>query len=359
MQGSTPQHYTIADFLKWDDDKELVLNPTFQRGPVWASPARSYLIDSILRGYPIPKLLLRTTVDRDSRRTIRDVVDGQQRLRSIIEFAGNKLVLGPKAGDFRGKRYSDLEDEQKDDFLSYKLTCEQLINASDSDVLEVFLRINSYAVPVIGSELRNAKYDNHFSSAVKDVIRQTARVWELGVLGNRDRVRMVDQSVVAEIFGFFADGVLDGDENRLNRIYDQFSKWDDSMSPSVDQVVDVMSSAADLLARFEKEPIVSRPNYLMVVAALMYARGELQPGKLSFERSPSPVAMLADREVAVERLAEINIYLSSTDHDEVPAEFAALVEAKTSTQRLRSRQTRFDYITRALAGMEQRAWSEQ
>src|SRR5436190_24358266 len=127
MQGSTPQHYTIADFLKWYDDKELMLNPKFQRGPVWSPSARTYLIDSLIRGYPIPKLLLRTTVDRDSRRTIRDVVDGQQRLRTIIDFSAGKLTLGQKAKDLAGSRYSDLTDELKDQFLSYKLTCEQLL----------------------------------------------------------------------------------------------------------------------------------------------------------------------------------------------------------------------------------------
>src|SRR5574337_834555 len=92
MQGSTPQVYTIADFLKWHDDKELILNPNFQRGSVWSPQARSYLIDSILRGYPIPKLLLRTEVDRDTRRTKRDVVDGQQRLKTIIDF--HSIVQG-------------------------------------------------------------------------------------------------------------------------------------------------------------------------------------------------------------------------------------------------------------------------
>ncbi len=171
MQGSTPQHYTIADFLKWHDDGELVLNPKFQRGSVWPTAARSYLIDSVLRGYPIPKLLLRTIVDRNTRRTIRDVVDGQQRLRTIIDFVGNKFALGAKAGEWRGLRYADLDDDIKDDFLSYKLTCEQLINASDEDVLEVFVRINSYAVPVNEAELRHARFENDFAELVKSLVK--------------------------------------------------------------------------------------------------------------------------------------------------------------------------------------------
>lgn len=349
MQGSTPQHYTIADFLKWNDDKELVLNPKFQRGPVWASPARSYLIDSILRGYPIPKLLLRTTVDRDSRRTIRDVVDGQQRLRTIIDFAANKLVLGSKAQEYKGKRYSDLLNDEKDAFLAYKLTCEQLINASDEDVLEVFIRINSYAVPVNAAELRNAKFDNAFTALVKDTIRKVTPAWKLGVLTNRDRVRMVDQSVIAEIYGFFVEGVTDGDEARINRLYEQMAKKEEGDLPSQDDAVSVILQTTSLLSEFQSEPIVSRPHFLILVASVMYSRGLLPQGRLDFDNIPHPSALLRDENSAVEALRSLNSILSA-DSDELPTAFTPLIEAKTSTQRMRSRQTRFEYFTRALYG---------
>ncbi|WP_162146026.1 DUF262 domain-containing protein [Amycolatopsis sp. ATCC 39116] len=351
MQGSTPQHYTIADFLKWHDDQELELNPKFQRGPVWATPARSYLIESILRGYPIPKLLLRTSVDRDSRRTIRDVVDGQQRLRTIIDFANNKLVLGQKAGDYKGMRYSDLEDEEKDAFLAYKLTCEQLINASDEDVLEVFLRINSYTVPVNAAELRNARFDTPFSSLVKETVRQLGPVWALGVLSNRERVRMVDQSLVAEIYGFFLDGMQDGDENRITRLYENTLKLKDDELPDREEMVDVTLEAAKLLAEFEREPIVARPHFLIIVACVMYARDLLPPGRLLLDNVPTRDEMLTNVEVAVDRLREINSALSA-DPEDLPARFAPLIEAKTSTQRMRSRQIRFEYFSQAMAGYE-------
>ncbi|MEU0796175.1 DUF262 domain-containing protein [Amycolatopsis sp. NPDC005961] len=350
MQGSTPQHYTIADFLKWDDDKELVLNPKFQRGPVWAAPARSYLIDSILRGYPIPKLLLRTAVDRDSRRTIRDVVDGQQRLRTIIDFANNKLVLGTKAGEYRGKRYSDLEDEEKDGFLSYKLTCEQLINATDEDVLEVFLRINSYAVPVNPSELRNARFDNEFASLVKDTVRRLGAVWSLGVLTNRDRVRMLDQSLVAEVYGFFMEGVTDGDEGRITRLYEHCARLEAHELPDEEVAVKIFLETADFLTDLAREPIAARPHFLMLVACVMYAHGLLPQGKLDFTNIPEPSSLLQNKEAAVEQLRNLNVVLAGDSDDEVSPHFSALIEAKTTTQRMRSRQTRFEYFSRALAG---------
>lgn len=279
MKGSTPQHYTIADFLKWNDDHELVLNPKFQRGPVWPSAARTYLIDSIIRGYPIPKLLIRTKVDRATRRTIRDVVDGQQRLRTIIDFASDKLVLGPKAGEFKGKRYRDLEDEQQDDFLSYKLTCEQLINASDEDVLEVFVRINSYAVPVNEPELRNARFDNAFSDLVKNIVRRVTPVWEAGVISPRERVRMADQSTIAEVIGYFIEGVRDGGESQITKIYENHK--DDSLEdlPPQEKVTNVCLETAQLLEDLANEPIAQRPHFLMLAAAVMYAKNELPEGK--------------------------------------------------------------------------------
>src|SRR5262249_41375798 len=152
---------------------------------------------------------------------------------------------------------SDLQDDQKDAFLSYKLTCEQLINASDEDVLEVFIRINSYAVPVSAAELRNARYNNEFTDLVKATVRELAPVWALGVISPRERVRMVDQSVVAEIFAFFMEGVREGDEARLNKLYEDLDKREESSFPSQADVISVCLETADLLGGFKGEAIVA------------------------------------------------------------------------------------------------------
>lgn len=350
MQGSSPQTYTIAEILKWNDDKELELNPKFQRGPVWSAPARSYLIDSLLQGYPIPKLLFRTSVDRETRRTMRDVVDGQQRLRTIIDFVSNKFALGSKASqEFKGKRYDDLDPDTQDRLLAYKLTCEQLINASDEDVLEIFVRINSYTVPVNEAELRNARFDNDFSTYVKSLIRQVPRAWEIGVLTNRERVRMADQSVIAEILGFFETGVVDGAESDITRVYVRNKETPLEELPDRDLVVDVIQTAAELLSELSGEAIVQRPHFLMFVAALLYSRGLLPRGKLNFDQVPEAPFELAPVEDVNAALAELNAALD-TDVAELSAPLAQFVGARTSTQRMRSRQVRFEHFCRALTG---------
>jgi hypothetical protein len=347
MQGTTPQTYTIADFLKWNDDKELVLNPKFQRGSVWSSQARTYLIDSILRGYPIPKLLLRTEVDRDSRRTIRDVVDGQQRLRTIIDFASGKLTLGAKAKEFRGDRYDTLDGDLKDSFLSYKLTCEQLLNATDDDVLEVFVRINSYAIPVSEAELRNARFDTDFSDLVKELSPQLGAVWSLGVISERERVRMVDQTFVAEAFAFLDRGVITGSEADITRFYEQTRTRDIEHLPGTDLLRQLLDETSELVVDLANEPLVQRPHFLMLLAAVMYARGVLPAGRLDMDSVPSPNELLVDDRRVRDSLAVLNTALAS---DQPGARFQQFREARASTQRMKSRQTRFEHFCQALTG---------
>ncbi|MEW2065980.1 DUF262 domain-containing protein [Streptomyces sp. NPDC007346] len=349
MQGSAPQTFTIAEFLKWNDDGELNLNPIFQRGPVWASPARSYLIDSIIRSYPVPKLLLRTSIDRDTRRTIRDVVDGQQRLRTIIDFAAGKFALTSKASEYKGYRYADLSDDEKDAFLAYKLTCEQLINASDDDVLEVFLRINSYAVPVNGPELRNARFDTEFSSHVKQLSHAVQHVWRLGTISSRDRVRMVDHSTVAELLGFLINGVTEGADSNITRLYEEQMTTPAEELPDEATFVDILTTVEDLLEDFPGEAIVARPQFLMLTAAVMYAKGKLPAGRLDFSEIEPPTDMLKDRTKIIKAIEDLNIAIATPAEDLDPRALP-FIEARSSSQRMSSRQPRFEFFCHALAG---------
>ena len=53
------RNYSIRDFEEWNQRNELFLQPKFQRRNVWSDKARSYLIDTIIRGKPIPKIYMR------------------------------------------------------------------------------------------------------------------------------------------------------------------------------------------------------------------------------------------------------------------------------------------------------------
>ena len=100
--------YPISDLLAWMHEKTLILNTDFQRRSVWPPSARVFLIDSILRDRPMPNIYIRTKTDLRTKRSYREVVDGQQRLLAINDFASDNLTLTSAAREFSSKTYSTL-----------------------------------------------------------------------------------------------------------------------------------------------------------------------------------------------------------------------------------------------------------
>jgi uncharacterized protein with ParB-like and HNH nuclease domain len=88
MEKHSTRTLSINDFREWYEASVLVLAPKFQRRSVWPDKARSYLIDTVLRDLPMPKLFMRQEID-DSGRTIREIVDGQQRIRTVLAYIEN------------------------------------------------------------------------------------------------------------------------------------------------------------------------------------------------------------------------------------------------------------------------------
>ena len=78
--------YSVADFLDWQRSGTLDLRPYFQRNSVWTHKAKSYYVDTLIRGFPVPLLLLQSATDSKTYRSVRRVVDGQQRLRTILAY---------------------------------------------------------------------------------------------------------------------------------------------------------------------------------------------------------------------------------------------------------------------------------
>jgi len=146
--------YSINDFSEWNDKKELVLSPKFQRRRVWSDKAKSYLIDTILRGLPIPTVLIMQKIDTGTRKTIREVIDGQQRLGTILDYLKNGFkVYKIHNEDYADLYFSDLPANVQDDFLQYKIATNLVLTTQVKDVLVIFSRLNTYTVPLNKQEL--------------------------------------------------------------------------------------------------------------------------------------------------------------------------------------------------------------
>ena len=157
MKNFDTRVYSISDFLEWRANGILDLSPEFQRRGVWTRAAKSFLVDTIVRGKPIPKLLL--TQSLKDKRNLRTVVDGQQRLRTIFEFVSNDFtILKAHNEAYARKTFSELPEDIQNEVLKYEVGVDVLFDADYKDLLDIFARINTYSVVLNTQEKLNAKY---------------------------------------------------------------------------------------------------------------------------------------------------------------------------------------------------------
>jgi Protein of unknown function DUF262 len=90
-----------------------VLNPAFQRRAVWNDKAKSFLIDTILRGKPIPKVFMRQQINASTKSSIREVVDLQQRLSTILSYVKD----GFKVSKTQNEEYVAILEANFDDVI--------------------------------------------------------------------------------------------------------------------------------------------------------------------------------------------------------------------------------------------------
>jgi hypothetical protein len=341
------EQYRISDFLEWHREGKLELNPDFQRGSVWTPVARTYLIDTILRELPVPKIYLRTKIDVLTKKSIREVVDGQQRLRAIIDFGNDDFSLGKRAGEFAGMRYTTLSVELQQTFLSYALAVDQLLNASDEDVLEVFSRLNSYSVQLNAPEKRHAAFQGEFKWAVHEASARLRVLWDrYQVVGVRQRVRMEDDALMAEMFGILLEGIRDGGQDNIDKLYrrqDPAFEAQGLIVQHVDQTVSyIVENLADSLVG---TPVLRAPHFLMLFAAVAHALFGIPEGEIGVVPQRDK-RVLSDVATVRQNLLQIGAIVDSLEAP--PNHEAFWAASKYTTQRIKSRKIRFPVYFRAL-----------
>jgi uncharacterized protein with ParB-like and HNH nuclease domain len=209
--------FKVSDFVTWYRTNSLVLNPDFQRRSVWNSKAKSYLIDTIIRGLPIPVIILRDTkTSLDTYIPIKEVVDGQQRLRTVISFVTgefndvNEFKLSKTHNEiFGGNSFSTLPNDAKQDILDYEFFVHVLPSTvSNREILEIFSRMNSTGVKLNDQELRNASYFGDFKSLAFKIANQNYDSWiKWGVFTDSKIARMEEVELVNDLLIISMQGI--------------------------------------------------------------------------------------------------------------------------------------------------------
>lgn len=158
-------HKTILELRNLQEDGHLNLEPGFQRKSVWTGLDRRKLIQSILEGYPVPSIFLYRREENGM--PIYDVLDGKQRLETIFMFSR----VSPFKHDGFDVKFRFPDDDvpywydwkavekygYAADFLTYKIQVAE-VRGELSDIIELFVRINSTGKALTSSERRHARY---------------------------------------------------------------------------------------------------------------------------------------------------------------------------------------------------------
>ena len=229
--------------IGWFKDRylegNLEIKPPFQRRPVWAARQKSNLVESILLALPVPEIYVHSTTSAEGK-THYAVVDGQQRIRSILQFAGieeeesekqfNGFALESLEEDssWRNTTFKDLTPRQREKFYGYKFSVRFLTDASEPDVRDMFRRLNKFLTKLSDQELRNAIYSGPFvqlsNALADDDYWAENRIVSPGIIR-----RMKDIEFVSELLIGLMDGPQGGSGEIIDDYYRQMEEYEDEI----------------------------------------------------------------------------------------------------------------------------------
>jgi hypothetical protein len=199
------------------------LDPPYQRRSVWNLGFRQFFIDSVVRNYPTQSIFLDVEVDPD-RPTDYKVLDGKQRLTSLIQFVSDEFSAPDSLSDLKldGLYYSDFPREMKSRILSYIFTVETVANVTSAELNQAFDRLNRNVARLNKQELRHAQYGGTFITKMERLAENP--FWEaVGLVTPARRRRMLDVEYVSELYVVSMRGVQDG-KDYLDNIYAEFDE---------------------------------------------------------------------------------------------------------------------------------------
>lgn len=216
-------NYSVLEIINMLDRRELLVNQEYQRGSgLWPDGASSYFIDTILEGYPFPKIYMYEFLDRTARGIRREIVDGQQRIKTIQRFYTNEFAL---TGDTRyvGQRFNDLDQEKQEQFLSYPVSVDVIRNATKAEILQMFRRMNAYTLPLNEAEKRHSSFEGTFKWFVNELADKLNEFFvSFEVFTNRQILRMADAELITECVLAIERGVVSTSASDLRSVYKQY-----------------------------------------------------------------------------------------------------------------------------------------
>jgi Protein of unknown function DUF262 len=341
--------HSIAELIDLYKRKDLTVNEEYQRAPrIWPSAARSYFIDTILSGYPFPKIYLWEQLNKATLRPQREIVDGQQRMMSIIDFRDNKFALTGNSAHFSGKRFDDLAEEGREAFLTYTVSCDVIRNAQRAEILQMFRRMNAYTLPLNEAEKRHSEYFGAFKNWVNALVDSWGQLFiEWKVLSSRAIVRMEDAEFITEIALAMQVGIVSTSVSSLKGLY---KTYDDDFSEGEEwghRINETLQFIQADLSGIQGSYMTKSYALMSLITALIHMRWGL-PG-VQQATGVAPTGRFPSDTFAV--LNGLLALASAHETKDSAGRYKDYVEAcKGGSNRVNQRLARFKAISEALRG---------
>ena len=213
-------------------NNSLIVDESYQRRSVWVDRDKIRLIETILLGLIVPELYFwDAETDANSGQTITHIVDGQQRIKAIVDFIDNKIrlqkdcLLDPVAKELYGdKSFSDLDDEVKKQLWAFRLSVIRIENKDMDEIRKIFFRVNLTNYSLNDQERRHSNFWGKFADLTSEVI--SLSIWDdYGLFTAGDIRRRKDEEFCSTLILLAKKGIIDQTTQKpLNDAYTDYAK---------------------------------------------------------------------------------------------------------------------------------------
>lgn len=303
----------LAWFVDLHRRELLELDPPYQRRSVWNQRYREDFIETVLLGYPAPSIFLYEDIGDDGSSRY-SVVDGKQRLTTIISFCNDEFLTRDEADAHlpdadRGKYFRDLGSDTKRTFWSYEFTVEYLPSTEEALLNEVFDRINRNVAKLTRQELRHARFTGAFATTIEAIEHDMRDLFDRNFprIVEASRRQMKDVEFAANLALLVERGPESTSQDDLDRIYaDRDEDWElaDEIHGAVNADLHVVRALLDANADLATTRLRNQGDFYALVGAVDQLRRT--------EDLP------ADLPAAAQRLYDFAVSVGG--EDEVPGE---------------------------------------
>jgi hypothetical protein len=199
---SQPHEWTISTLRDKYERGQIDLQPHYQREYVWELKPElpSRLIESLLLQIPIPPLYF---VRLETGKI--EVVDGQQRLTTLIRFVTNQFELHKlqKLSNLNGSLFKKLSERDQEKIMDASIRSIVIDAGTNHDLrYEIFERLNRGAMALNEQEIRNCAYRGLFCDLLAELERDAN--WRKVKGTDNPEPRFIEREMILRFFAFAA-----------------------------------------------------------------------------------------------------------------------------------------------------------